>query len=254
MNMLEGQHAVVTGGSRGIGAAIARALAAQGASITVMGRDVWKLNAVAHETNGNAIECDVTRQDSITHAFGEAVAANGPIHLLINNAGAAESAPLRKTTVAMWQRMLDTNLTSAFLCTQQVVAGMIERGHGRLVNIASTAGLVGYAYVCAYVAAKHGLIGLTRALAMELALTGVTVNAVCPGYTDTDLVAHSVENIARKTGRGKEDAIAALVKNNPQQRLVQPEEVADAVVWLCGAGNGAMNGQAIAVAGGEVMH
>jgi NAD(P)-dependent dehydrogenase (short-subunit alcohol dehydrogenase family) len=171
----------------------------------------------------------------------------------VNNAGQAESAPLAKTDLALWQRMLAVNLTGAFLCAREALPEMTARGAGRIVNVASTAGLVGYAYVAAYCAAKHGVVGLTRAAALECAKTGVTVNAVCPGYTETDLVATAVANIVAKTGKSEAEARAALVARNPQARMVQPEEVAGAVLWLCLPASSSVTGQAIAVAGGEVM-
>ena len=158
-----------------------------------------------------------------------------------------------KMDVALWQRMLAVNLTGTMLCMQQVLPSMAAAGYGRIVNVASTAGLAGYAYVAAYCAAKHGVVGLTRSLALEFATKGVTVNAVCPGYTETEIVRDGIARVVEKTGRTPEQAMAEFVKGNPQGRLVQPQEVADAVLWLCGPGAGAVTGQAIAVAGGEVM-
>jgi NAD(P)-dependent dehydrogenase (short-subunit alcohol dehydrogenase family) len=175
------------------------------------------------------------------------------VDILVNNAGQAASAPFGRTDAALWQRMLDVNLTGAYHCIQATLPGMLDLGWGRIVNVASTAGLTGYRYVAAYCAAKHGLVGLTRALALEVAAQGVTVNAVCPGYTETDIVLAAVANIVRKTGRSEDQARAALAAANPQGRLVQPDEVAHAVAWLCMPGASAMNGQAVAVAGGEVM-
>jgi 3-hydroxybutyrate dehydrogenase len=182
-----------------------------------------------------------------------AFAQAGPLDILVNNAGQAGSAPFGKTDDALWQRMLDVNLSGTFYCTQAALPAMLERRWGRVVNVASTAGLTGYRYVAAYCAAKHGVIGMTRALALEVATKGVTVNAVCPGFTDTDIVADAVANIVAKTGRSEAEARAELAAGNPQQRLVQTEEVANAVLWLCMPQSGAMNGQALAVAGGEVM-
>lgn len=253
--LLAGQHAVITGAGRGIGAAIANALAQHGARLTLMGRDKLRLQHKVAELGSNsacAVAVDVTQAESVASAFAKARAAFGPVTILINNAGNAESAPIHKTELRLWERMLAVNLTGTFLCTQQVVPEMSKHGWGRVVNIASTAGLIGYAYVSAYCAAKHGVIGFTRSLALELALKGVTVNAVCPGYTDTDLVADSVQNIVAKTGRSAEQAIAELVKGNPQKRLIKPDEVANAVAWLCLPGSESITGQAIAVAGGEV--
>ena len=253
--LLAGQHAVITGAGRGIGAAIANALAQHGAQLTLIGRDELRLQHKVAELGSNiacAVAVDVTQAESVVGAFAKARATFGPVTILINNAGNAESAPIHKTELCLWDRMLAVNLTGTFLCTQQVVTEMSKRGWGRVVNIASTAGLIGYAYVSAYCAAKHGVIGFTRSLALELALKGVTVNAVCPGYTDTDLVADSVQNIVAKTGRSAEQAIAELVKGNPQKRLIKPDEVANAVAWLCLPGSESITGQAIAVAGGEV--
>jgi NAD(P)-dependent dehydrogenase (short-subunit alcohol dehydrogenase family) len=241
---------VVSGGGRGIGAAIAVRLAALGASLTLMGRDRVRLEAAAEALpRARAIPCDITDEAAVRDAFAQA----GEIHILVNNAGAAETAPFAKTTLEQFRRMLDVNLTGAFLCSQAVLPAMTAAGFGRIVNIASTAGLKGYAYVSAYCAAKHGLVGLTRALALETARDGITVNAVCPGYTDTDMVRGAAAAISAKTGRSEAEARAALIKDNPQGRLIQPEEVADTVAWLCQSGSGAITGQAIAVAGGEVM-
>lgn len=251
METLQGKHAVVTGASRGIGLAIARTLRAHGARVTLMARAADALEAAAAELGGDTAwqTVDVTDADSVAAAFARA----GAVDILVNNAGQAASAPFGRTDAALWQRMLDVNLTGAYQCIQAALPGMLDAGWGRVVNVASTAGLTGYRYVAAYCAAKHGLVGLTRALALEVASRGVTVNAVCPGFTDTDLVADAVANIMRKTGRTEDQARAELAAANPQGRLVQPEEVAHAVAWLCMPGAAAMNGQAIAVAGGEVM-
>jgi NAD(P)-dependent dehydrogenase (short-subunit alcohol dehydrogenase family) len=254
---LAGKHAVVTGGGRGIGAAIAAALAEQGATLTLMGRDQARLDAqagaLAGHTRVRTVSVDVADARSVTAAFERAHAEHGPVQILINNAGIAASAPFVRTEPELWKQMLDVNLTGTYLCCRQVIAGMLERGFGRVVNVASTAGITGYAYVSAYCAAKHGVIGLTRALALETAARNVTVNAVCPGYTDTDMVGAAVSNIARKTGKSEADARTALTSRNPQQRLVRPQEVANAVLWLCLPGAEAITGQAIAVAGGEVL-
>jgi len=251
METLNGKHAVVTGASRGIGLAIARALQAQGARVTLMARDPDALAAAARELGGAAAwqQVDVRDAASVDDAF----ARTGAADILVNNAGQAASSPFLRLDADMWQRMLDVNLTGAYHCIQAALPGMLDGGWGRIVNVASTAGLTGYRYVAAYCAAKHGLVGLTRALALELATKGITVNAVCPGYTDTDIVQDAVANIVRKTGRSAEQARAELAAGNPQGRLVQPEEVAHAVAMLCMPAAAALNGQAIAVAGGEVM-
>ncbi|MFJ1466528.1 SDR family NAD(P)-dependent oxidoreductase [Massilia orientalis] len=251
METLRGRHAVVTGASRGIGLAIARALRAHGARVTLMAREARVLEAAAAEFGGETAwqTVDVTDAEGVAAAFARA----GAVDILVNNAGQAASAPFGRTDAALWQRMLDVNLTGAYHCMQAALPGMLDAGWGRVVNVASTAGLTGYRYVAAYCAAKHGLVGLTRALALEVATRGVTVNAVCPGFTDTDIVADAVANIVRKTGRTADEARAGLAAGNPQGRLVRPDEVAHAVAWLCMPGAAALNGQAIAVAGGEVM-
>ena len=251
MDALEGKHAVVTGAGRGIGLAIAGALQAQGARVTLMARDAAALEAAAAGLGGGTgwQAIDVADAASVGAAFARA----GRVDILVNNAGQASSAPFMKTDDALWQRMLDVNLSGAYHCIQAALPGMLDAGWGRIVNVASTAGLTGYRYVAAYCAAKHGLVGLTRALALELAAKGVTVNAVCPGYTETDIVQEAVANIVRKTGRSEEQARAELAAGNPQGRLVRPEEVAHAVAMLCLPAAAAMNGQSIAVAGGEVM-
>lgn len=249
MQELAGKHALVTGGARGIGAAIARSLAQAGARVTIAGRDQAALEAAARELGAQWVQMDVARADSVAAAF----ARLAPLDILVNNAGQAGSAPFGKTDETLWQRMLDVNLSGTFHCTQAALPAMLQARWGRIVNVASTAGLVGYRYVAAYCAAKHGVIGLTRALALEVAARGVTVNAVCPGFTDTDIVREAVANIMSKTGRSEEQARTELAAGNPQQRLVQVEEVANAVLWLCMPQSGAMNGQALAVAGGEVM-
>lgn len=250
-----GRHAVITGAAQGIGAAIARALAAQGASLTLMGRRIGALEALAAELPGGAavVAVDVSDEAVVLTAFAAARAAHGPVGILVNNAGQAESALFGKTSLALWQRMLAVNLTGTFLCTQQAMPDMLAAHAGRIVNIASTAGQRGYAYVSAYVAAKHGVVGLTRALALELAKKGVTVNAVCPGYTETEVLRASIAKVVATTGRSEAEARAEFAKSNPQGRIVQPDEVADAVLWLCSDGAASVTGQCISVSGGEVM-
>ena len=252
---LRGRHAVVTGGGRGIGATIARALVEQGAAVTLMGRNAATLEDEAARLRPlGKVHCqavDIADAESTTAAFAAAAQALGPVTLLVNNAGQAVSAPIGKTDLALWNRMLSVNLTGSYLAIHAVLPGMLEQGWGRIVNIASTAALKGYPYVSAYCAAKHGVLGLTRALALELAKKPVTVNAVCPGYTETDIVRDSIANIRAKTGRSEAEALAELVKHNPQGRLVQPAEVANAVLWLCLPGSESITGQAISVAGGE---
>jgi 3-hydroxybutyrate dehydrogenase len=249
---LRSSHALVTGGGRGIGRAIASALAQSGATVTVLGRDRATLEAaVAAGAAHFAATADVADQAAVGAAIAQA-AARQPIDILIANAGIAESAPFARSDAALFQRMMDVNFMGVVHAVQAALPSMKGRPYGRIVAVASTAGLKGYAYVSAYSAAKHAVIGLVRSLALELASSKVTVNAVCPGFTETDLVAGSIDNIMSKTGRTKEQAIAELASHNPQKRLIQPSEVADAVLWLCGESAGAITGQAIAVAGGEV--
>ena len=246
------KHALVTGGGRGIGRAIAAALAQQGIAVTVLGRRRGPLDeAVAAGEAHFAEVADVADQAAISAAIARA-AARQPIDILIANAGAAESAPFAKSDAALFSRMMDVNFMGVVHSIHAALPSMRTRPHGRIVAVASTAGLKGYAYVSAYVAAKHAVVGLVRALALELATTPITVNAVCPGFTDTDLVAGSIDTIMQKTGRSREQAVAELAKHNPQGRLVTPQQVADTVLWLCGEGAGAVTGQAIAVAGGEI--
>jgi len=257
---LHQRHAVVTGASRGIGAAIARQLAQAGAHLTLIGRDHTRLTQLAAElkthTRVHVQTVDISDNAAVQTAMQAAVQALGPIHILVNNAGQAQSQPFDKTDLALWQHMLNINLTGTYTCTHAALPSMREAAAtgtpGRIIQIASTAGLKGYAYVSAYTAAKHGVIGLTKALALELARHNITVNAVCPGYTETDIVYQAIDNIIAKTGKTPEQARASLAAGNPQQRLVQPEEIASTVLWLCSPGSHAVNGQAIAIDGGEL--
>jgi NAD(P)-dependent dehydrogenase (short-subunit alcohol dehydrogenase family) len=246
-----GQHAVVTGGGSGIGAAIAKSLTDAGAQVTLMGRNADKLQDKAMELGAVYQVVDVTDREQVVTAFSAAAEQIGKINILINNAGAAEAAPFGKMEDELWDATIAVNLTGVYNCTKAAIGAMADAGSGRIVNIASTAALTGYAYVSAYCAAKHGVIGLTRALALEYAKKGITVNAVCPGYTNTEIVEQAIDKIVTATGRSRDEALAEMVKVNPQQRLVEPEEVATTVMWICQQES--ITGQSIAVAGGEVM-
>jgi NAD(P)-dependent dehydrogenase (short-subunit alcohol dehydrogenase family) len=253
MAPLQGHHAIVTGGGSGIGRAAARALSGAGAAVTVVGRNEPALADAA--TRGDAagyVIADVTDARQLRQEIERAAALRGPIAILVANAGGAESAPFAKSDDELFRRMLELNLMGVVHATHAVLAGMIARGFGRIVAIASTAGLKGYPYVSAYCAAKHAAVGFVRALALETARTGVTVNAVCPGYTDTGLVQRSLDRVAERTGRPREETLAAMIKDNPLGRLIRPEEVAAAVLALCLPEASAMTGETVAVAGGEV--
>lgn len=254
---LAGRHCVITGGGRGIGAAIATALGARGGSLTIMGRDADSLDEHAALLRGGgavvqAIPCDVTDDDQVAEAFAHATARLGPVEVLVNNAGAAESAVASATTRALWDRMLAVNLTATYACAMQVLPAMLDAGRGRIVNVASTAGLRGYRTMTAYCAAKHGVVGFTRALALETAKHGVTVNAVCPGYTDTALTDQAVANLVEAMGRTPEEARAMLLRIIPRGVMTSPDEVAGAVAWLCAPESSAVTGIALPVSGGEV--
>ena len=232
--MLDGKHAVVTGASRGIGAAIAAALAAEGARVSRMSRS-------AH------IRMDVTQPETVEAAFAAARRQHGPIAILVNNAGSVESMPYLKIGDQDWRNTLSVDLDSVHYCTRRALPDMVAAGWGRIVNIASIAALRGFSYAAAYIAAKHGVLGLTRALAEEFARKGITVNAICPGYTDTDIVRNAAGTIVRKTGRTEAEALAALAQGNASGRLIQPEEVAREVVRLCRPESDSVNGQALTV-------
>ena len=245
-------HVVVTGGGRGIGRATAAQLARAGATVTVIGRQRAALDETVAAGEAHFADiADVADAAAISAAIAKA-AIRQPIDILIANAGIAESAPFARSDPALFQRMMDVNFMGVVHAIQAVLPSMKTRPRGRIIAIASTAGLKGYAYVSAYSAAKHAVVGLVRSLALEFANTPITVNAVCPGFTDTDLAAASVNNIMKITGRSREQAVAELARHNPQGRLVTPQEVADTVLWLCGEGASAITGQAIAVAGGEI--
>ncbi|MBE9606708.1 SDR family NAD(P)-dependent oxidoreductase [Acetobacteraceae bacterium H6797] len=244
MSGIAGKHALVTGGGSGIGAACAVALAAAGARVTVLGRRAAPLQTMVAAGHAQGfVVADLTDEASLADLPSA--------DILVNAAGAAETAPFLKSDTAMFERMMRVNFLGAVAITRAVLPGMIAAGHGRVVHVASTASLRGYAYVSAYTAAKHALLGFVRSLSREVAGKGVTVNALCPGFTETDIIAESVARITAKTGRSAEEAMAEFTRHNPQGRLVQPAEVAAAALFLCGRAGAATNGQAIAIDGGE---
>ena len=255
---LEGKAAVVTGGGRGIGAAVALALAEAGASVVVSARSRDEIEAVAGELRDRghvawAVPCDVTDPAQVFTLAETAGEHLGRIDILVNNAGIVTSAPLRSLTLETWNRILAVNATGVFLCTKAFLPGMVERGWGRVVNVASIAGKTGGPYISAYAASKHAVIGFTRSLAAEVATTGVTVNAVCPGYVDTPMTDGSVARIVEKTGADPETVRETMRRTSPQNRLMQPEEVALAVVNLCDPAARGINAQAVVVDGGGVQ-
>lgn len=258
MGALTGLHALITGGGTGIGAAIAAALAAEGARLSIAGRRRAPLDETAARLTGSlVIEADVTSETDCAAMAEAARAVNGPIDIVIANAGAAETAPVGRIDLAHWQRMIDVNLTGVFLTVRAALPDLLRNGDAakgtrRIIFVSSTAGLKGYPYVAAYCAAKHGVVGLARSLAVELAPRGVTANAICPGFTETPLLEASVANIVAKTGRSADAARSALAASNPQGRFIKPEEVAAAALWLCLPASASVTGQAISISGGEV--
>lgn len=252
-----GRVAVVTGASRGIGAACVRALSAAGFPVVVSARSRGKIEQVARALEqlgrpARAVVCDVTSEESV-QALQRAALEFGPVGILVNNAGAAASMPLVKTSLDEWNGLMAVNATGAFLCTRAFLPGMIERKWGRVVNVASTAGLQGAKYIAAYSAAKHALMGLTRSVAAEVVSSGITVNAVCPGFVDTDMTTESLDRIVAKTGRSREEALAAALTSAGQSRLITAEEVAAAVLALCTPAGDGLNGQAVVLDGRDEM-
>ena len=256
---LHGRHVLITGATRGIGWAIAQACAAQGARLSLTGRDAALLSerratlAADHAISCAAFAADLADPANASAMVADAVAAHGAVDVLVNKAGAGSSQPFARMTAEHWDDAVAINLSSVFHVTRAAIAGMLERRAGRIVNIASTAGLTGYPYIAAYAAAKHGVVGLTRALAAEFVASGIAVHAVCPGYVETEMTRATIDNIVARTGRSAEQARAELTRHNPQGRLIQPDEVADTVLWLAGTASPSITGQCIVVAGGEIM-
>jgi NAD(P)-dependent dehydrogenase (short-subunit alcohol dehydrogenase family) len=255
---LAGMHALVTGASRGIGSTVAEALVADGLRVSLLGRDANSLEKLAKQLGADraavAITADVSDPAAVRNAFAVARGHFGPVQLLINNAGQAQSAKFMDTDEALWNRLIAVNLNGTYLCSRQAVPDMLQAGFGRIVNIASVAGLRGAAYISAYASSKHAVIGLTRSLALEYATRNITVNAVCPGYANTDMTRETIANIMSKTGRSENEARAAVVAGNPQKRLIEPHEVAATIMWLCRPGSESVTGQSIVLAGGEVTN
>ena len=243
------RHALITGGGSGIGLACAQRLKADGVNVTIAGRTQSRL-----EQSGFAyVVMDVTDKDSVDTACAQAAKQGGAIDIFVANAGAAKTAPALKTSLELWNDMIAVNMTGAFLCAQAVLPAMKQEGFGRFIVVASTSAMKAYPYTMAYAAAKHGVLGMVRSFALELAKTGVTCNAVCPGFTNTNIVQDAVKNIMEKTGRSEQDAVSAFTTDNPMNRLITPQEVADTISYLCGTGAASVNGQALLIDGGEVF-
>jgi 3-hydroxybutyrate dehydrogenase len=258
MPTLSGRTALVTGGGRGIGRAVALDLARAGAAVAVSARTRTEVDRVADEVRGAgsraiALAADVSRADEVARMFAEARSSLGTVDILVNGAGVARSETLVRTSDELWRTTIETNLSGAFYCLREALSGMAERGWGRAISIASIAGKTGYPYISAYAASKHGLLGLTKCAALEMAGKGVTVNAVCPGYVDTPMTDASIARIVEKTGIGAEEARRRLAEMSPQKRLITPEEVSTLVLYLCGDEARGITGQAVSVDGGTVV-
>jgi 3-hydroxybutyrate dehydrogenase len=254
---LRGRSAVITGGGRGVGAAVAQRLASAGAAVLVAARTASEVEQVAARLRdeghtAHATLCDVADESSVEGLAATARDRLGHVDILINNAGIASAAPIHRTTLDVWTRMLTVNATGAFLCLRAFLPGMIERGWGRVVNVASVAGLSADRYISAYAASKHALVGLTRAAAAEVASRGVTVNAVCPGYLDTGMTRETIARIVQTTGRSEDTALEAILQRVPQKRLIEPDEVAEAVVFLCGEAARGITGESLVIDGGDL--
>lgn len=253
MSDLSHHHALITGGGSGIGLAIAKAFLAKGARVTISGRSQERLDqAIEKLAGGTAVRGDVTAPDDIARLAKEARAASGPVSCLVNNAGIAESRAFAEADQEHWDRTIAINLTGVYRTTKAFLEDLLAAEDGRIINIASTAGLKGFAFIAAYTASKHGLVGLTKSLALEFAQTRLTVNAICPGFTDTAMAENAITNIMKLTGRKRDDVTKRLLSSNPQGRLIDPGEVAAAACWLAGRDASSVNGETVSISGGQV--